>query len=80
MPRVIVTTDEAELARRSVLFDEYVYSVHLSTDHSATQLLERLGWAVSEAESVVRAADAHKQPSASGSPPRASAHRPAERH
>jgi hypothetical protein len=53
MPRVIVTTDRAERGERgeaAVLFDEQVRSVHLNTDHSAMQFIERLGWAISDAE------------------------------
>jgi hypothetical protein len=55
MPRIIVTTD---LARRTddgpVLLDERVNSVHLSTDHAAAQLVERLAWAVNDAETAER--------------------------
>jgi hypothetical protein len=55
MPRIIVTTDPTD--RRDdapVLFDERVYSVHLSDDHAAEQLIERLAWAVSDAEDTQR--------------------------
>jgi hypothetical protein len=34
----------------SVLLDEHVHSVHLSTDHAAAQFVERLAWAISDAE------------------------------
>jgi hypothetical protein len=33
-----------------VLLDEQVHSVHLSTGHAATQLVQRLAWAISDAE------------------------------
>jgi hypothetical protein len=61
MPRIIVTTDPAD--RRdaagqqgdtAVLFDERVYSLHLCDDHAAEQLIERLAWAVSDAEDSQR--------------------------
>jgi hypothetical protein len=55
MPRIIVTTDPSDLTPRPdtpVLFDEEVHSVHLSTGHAATQLVERLAWAISDAEAV----------------------------
>jgi hypothetical protein len=58
MPRIIVTTDpvSSELTGESpVLLDEHVHSVHLSTDHAAAQLIERLAWAVSDAENAERA-------------------------
>ena len=53
MPRIIVMADPAspDLAEETpVLLDEQVRSVHLSTDHAASQLVERLAWAVSDAE------------------------------
>lgn len=53
MPRIIVTTDpvSSELTGESpVLLEEHVHSVHLSSGHAAAQLVERLAWAVSDAE------------------------------
>lgn len=52
MPRIIVTTEPVptELTDAPVLLDEHVHSVHLSTDHAAAQLVERLAWAISDAE------------------------------
>ncbi len=51
MPRIIVTSDPtAFYADPSVWLDEEVHSVHLSTDHAATQFVERLAWAISDAE------------------------------
>ncbi len=50
MPRIIVTTDQTERGDAAVLLDEQVQMVHLSTDHSAMQFIERLGWAISDAE------------------------------
>jgi hypothetical protein len=55
MPRIIVTADplSAEPSNETpILLDEQVRSVHLSTDHAAAQLVERLAWAVSDAESA----------------------------
>jgi hypothetical protein len=52
MPRIIVTTD-TDASRPGggpVLLSESVRSVHLSTDHSAAQLIERLAWAIGDAE------------------------------
>jgi len=57
MPRIIVTTDpvSSELTDEStVLLDEHVHSVHLSTGHAAAQLVERLAWAISDAENTER--------------------------
>jgi hypothetical protein len=53
MPRIIVTTD-ASLPRDDtpVLLNEQVHSVHLSTSHAAAQLVERLVWAINDAEAA----------------------------
>ncbi len=37
-----------------MLLEESVYSVHLSTGHAANQLIERLGWALRDAEELER--------------------------
>ena len=58
MPRIIVTTDPSQ--RRDdapVLLDECVYSVHLSSDLAVAQLVERIAWAVGDAEHAERAGD-----------------------
>jgi hypothetical protein len=55
MPRIIVTTDtvSSELTDDTpVLLDEHIHSVHLSTRHAAAQLVERLAWAIRDAESA----------------------------
>ena len=54
MPRVIVTTDPSKRADIPVLLDERVNSVHLSSDHAALQFIERLGWAINDAEEAER--------------------------
>lgn len=56
MPRVLVTTDPSARAGTAVLLDEQVQAVHLSDDHSAAQLIERLGWAIGDAEAAEHAA------------------------
>jgi hypothetical protein len=51
MPRIIVTADiRPDQGEPAVLFDELVHYVHLSTGHAAAQLVERLAWAIIEAE------------------------------
>lgn len=52
MARIIVTTEQTERPDVPVLLDERVCPEHLSDDHSAAQLIERLGWAISDAERV----------------------------
>jgi hypothetical protein len=55
MPRVLVTTDRSERPDSEVLLDEQVRAVHLSSGHAATQFIERLGWAINDAENLERA-------------------------
>jgi hypothetical protein len=61
MARIIVTSDPAaETARPSredrsaVLLDERVSSIHLCDGHAAEQLIQRLAWAVTDAEEAER--------------------------
>lgn len=54
MPRIIVTTEHSERPDAPVLLDEWVYPEHLHDDHAAAQLVERIGWAVSDASDVER--------------------------
>ena len=55
MARIIVTTDPTDHRDAPVLLDERVYPVLLASDHAAAQLIERLGWAISDAENTERA-------------------------
>jgi hypothetical protein len=50
MARIIVTTERVSRSQSPALLDERVCSAHLSDNHSAAQLIERLGWAISDAE------------------------------
>ncbi len=54
MPRITVTAEPLSSRRAGddapVLLDEQVQSVHLLSDHAAAQLVERLAWAISDAE------------------------------
>ncbi len=55
MARIIVTTDPTTHHAAPVLLDESVYSIHLDNEHNAAQLIERLGWAITDAENTQRA-------------------------
>jgi hypothetical protein len=59
MARIIVTTDPTHTHAAPVLLDERVYSIHLDNDHHAAQLVERLGWAISDAEETQQRERAH---------------------
>lgn len=53
MPRILVTTELSQLPDDAqVLLDEHVHSVHLSTGHASAQLVQRLAWAIGDAESL----------------------------
>lgn len=54
MARIIVTTNASEQHEAPVLLDERVCPEHLSDEHAAAQLIERLGWAVTDAENAER--------------------------
>jgi hypothetical protein len=61
MARIIVTADNALGSTRPtqstgtpVLLDERVSSIHLCDEHAAEQLIERLAWAVTDAEDAER--------------------------
>jgi hypothetical protein len=54
MPQIIVTADKpADGAEPPVMFRERVNVCDFESDHFATQLVERLGWAVGDAVAAV---------------------------
>ncbi len=58
MARIIVMADPEQrdepLNEAPVLLDERVDPIHLSNEHAAEQLIERLGWAVTDAQDLAR--------------------------
>jgi hypothetical protein len=54
MARITVTTDATNQHASPVLLEESVYSIHLDNDHTAAQLIERIGWAMTDAEDTQR--------------------------
>jgi hypothetical protein len=58
MPRVLVTTQRSDALDPPVLLDESVSPVHLEDDHAAAQLIERIAWAVTDAENFEQ--DGHR--------------------
>jgi hypothetical protein len=63
MPRIIVTAEPLSPRRSDdapILLDEQVHSVHLSNGHAASQLVERLAWAISDAEDAEDALTARR--------------------
>jgi hypothetical protein len=55
MARIIVTADPIADRATPVLMDESVQSIHIDSDHNAAQLMERLGWAIRDADGAERA-------------------------
>jgi hypothetical protein len=54
MPQIIVTADRDTEAQDVVLMQERVNVADFESDHFAALLVERLGWAVSDADAVER--------------------------
>jgi hypothetical protein len=54
MPQIIVTANDHEAA---VMLRERVNASDFESDHFAAQLIERLGWAVSDAHEAERCPD-----------------------
>ena len=52
MPRIVVTTEPSGGSPdRAVLLDERIATSDLASDHFAAQLIERIGWALLDADS-----------------------------
>jgi hypothetical protein len=50
MPTILVISNESDEHRPAVMLTENVQPEHLANDHHAAQLVERLGWAVTDAK------------------------------
>lgn len=55
MARIIVTTDATADHSAATLLDEKVYPLHLDNEHNSAQLIERLRWAIGDAEDTRQA-------------------------
>ena len=52
MPRIVVVTDsKARNSETAVVLDERVVTDDLASQHFAAQLIERIGWALLDADS-----------------------------
>jgi len=54
MPRIFVTTERVRKPDAGVMLDEHIATSDLASDHFAAQLIERIGWALVDAESTER--------------------------
>ncbi len=50
MPTILVISNESAKHDSAVLLAENVQPEHMASDHHAAQLVERLGWAVTDAK------------------------------
>ena len=57
MPRVLVVSEPVDgRRRRSPTLNEHISPIHMADEHSSLQFLERLAWAISDAEESEQAA------------------------
>jgi hypothetical protein len=52
MPQILIVTDSPEENPRTVVYRERVAPSDLESKHFAGQLVERVGWAVSDADRI----------------------------
>jgi len=52
MARILITAEPGETREAPVLLDERVLPIHLTDGHAAEQLVERIGWAINDAEEL----------------------------
>lgn len=52
MARILITTDRARSRDHSVMLDERIATSDLDSDHFAAALVERIGWALVDADAV----------------------------
>ncbi len=57
MPQIIVTADRAEGSEDAVMLKERVNASDFETDSFGPRLVERLGWAVNDADQAERDSD-----------------------
>ena len=52
MPRILVATEPTEKPDAGVMLDEHIATSDLASDHFAAQLIQRIGWALVDAENT----------------------------
>jgi hypothetical protein len=57
MPQILVVTDPAERDASTVVYRERISTSDLESDHFSGQLVERVGWAVVDADQIEHAKD-----------------------
>ena len=54
MPRMLVITESADQVPTEVMLNEHLATGDLASDHFAAQLVERIAWALADAEQAER--------------------------
>ncbi len=54
MAQILVVTDRPDEAGSTVVYRERIESADLESDHFSGQLVERVGWAVQDADRIER--------------------------
>jgi hypothetical protein len=57
MPQILVVADSSEESARTVVYRERIALSDLESDHFSGQLVERVGWAVLDADQLEREDD-----------------------
>jgi len=52
VPRILVTTDGSDAREKAVVLQERVVPSDLESDHFSAQLVERVGWALADADEI----------------------------
>jgi hypothetical protein len=68
MPRILVITEPVQKPDAGVMLDEQIATTDISSDHFARHLIERIGWALADAESTEHHALTCDAPVASAPP------------
>jgi hypothetical protein len=63
MPRILVATEPTDKPDVGVMLDERIATSDLASDHFAAQLIQRIGWALVDAEKTEHQPAPHRGPS-----------------
>jgi hypothetical protein len=67
MPQILVVTDIPDASGSTVVYRERIASADLESDHYSGQLVERVGWAVRDADEIENRVERNRaHPSARG--------------
>jgi hypothetical protein len=61
MPHILVVTESPQEKRRTIVYRERIAPTDLESEHFSGQLVERVGWAVSDADRLEHAPAAEDQ-------------------